>query len=92
MGGHFRWRPGERTDALREFRRPGRQVLAEIVEDLRAEMRGGLRPRRLGLLRGLDRVPDVLPVAEPDETGLAAAGIEDREAVPESGRTCLPPM
>src|SRR2546423_12825680 len=52
---------GHGTDEPREFRRPYRQVLGDIVEDLPAVVAAGMRPcgRRV---RRLDGVADVFAV------------------------------
>ena len=73
---------GEVLQACGELGGAGREVLGDEVEDLRAVVGGGVGPA-CGGVRGLDRVADVLAVADADlaeelalgEDGLGVAAI-----------------
>ena len=61
---------GHAGDALGELLGAGREVLGEVVEDLRAHVAGGAGPAA-GRVRRLDGVADVLAVALADLAQLA---------------------
>src|SRR5512141_1121100 len=71
----------ESDDPGRELPRPRREVLAQIVEHLGAQVRGRPGPARLGLVGCLHRVPDVLAVPGPDLGDVTALPVAYREAV-----------
>ena len=79
-GGFLGGRAGQGAQPVGELALAGGQVLADVVEDLGAVVRRGLRPAG-GLVRGLDGVADVLPVAPADLAYEGAVGRENREGV-----------
>ena len=56
-----------------EFRRPCRKVFGQIIQHLRAVVAGGFAPA-FGAMGGLDRVADVLAVAQTSQAQCAALG------------------
>src|SRR2546423_541547 len=71
---------GGLTDALGKLTGARLQVLGDIVEDLRAQVPGAVAPG-LCLVRGFDRVANVLAVAFADFADLPAGRVADRAAV-----------
>jgi hypothetical protein len=57
-------RAGQVAEASGELVGAGREVLGDVIEDLRAEVPGGLRPSAC-VPRRLHRVADILSVADP---------------------------
>ena len=89
--GRARRGAGLGAQPLGELRRPRRKGFGEIVEHLRAVVRGRRAPAGR-LRRRLDGIADVLAIAEAGQSDLAAFGVEDSELHPESGRACMPPI
>src|SRR5205085_10702517 len=82
--------PSREVQADRKLLCSNLQVLRDVVEDLRAQMRGRAAPPLQRRARRLDSVAEVLAVSLTNLADLPPAGVIDRQAIPRVRPRLLP--